>query len=396
MGEWGESCGPRPAPRGAGGGGVTVSESGGELVFSGGGYPRTSGCFEMGGGINVTSHSASPRGWRTTCATGAGDPRRATIITTVTASDRLISFDETGQYQFIIQGQNCTASVRRNRSYTLVKRLGEETPPPAASSAPPPATTSAPAPTPTPTVETPRPDDRPPSSSCAQPGEPARIEVKPARKVLKPGESFALRALVFDGAGCRLTTPPVWSTTPGKVTVSATGMVAVAADAPEGEVAVLAGLNGKAARVTIDVVSPERYAQLLASGAATRGEDDVAVAVLATGSMGASAAVAQDGSARRRLIFGGVLGAVVLALLAAGGVMWRRTRPEVEAIEEEVEPEVSSRVVRKKRVIVRASASSALHCPLCKRGFSAGPTFCPEDGTRLVPNPDWKGPATPS
>ncbi len=399
IGEWGEACGPRPAPRGAGGGSVTVSEGGGELAFSGGGYPRTSGCFEMGGGINVSSHSASPRGWRTVCSSPANDPRRATIITTVTATDRVISFDETGQYQFIIKDQNCTASVRRSRSYSLVKRLGEETPPPAetasaapAASAAPVVSTAAPVPTPAPT-----PAERP--GACATVGEAARIEVRPARKVLRPGESFTPRAVILDASNCRLGTSPAWSMSPpgGKVSVNAAGLVTAAADAPEGEYTVLAGQDGRAARLTVEVVSPERYAQLLASGTSGRDDDGVAVAVLAESSLGSSGAVGQDGSTRRRVIFVGVLGSVVAALAAVGVVMLRRTRPEVEAVEEDVVVEAQPQVVRKARLVARAPSTSAMYCPSCQRGFSTGPTFCPHDGTRLAPNPAWKGPpAAPS
>lgn len=381
IGDWGEPCGPRPAPRGSGGGVVAVSEGGGQLTFSGGGYPRTNGCFEMGGGIQVTSHSASPRGWRTTCATAPSDPRRATIITTLTATDRVISFDETGQYQFLIQGQNCTASVRRSRTYTLVKRQGED-PPAAASSAPP-----APVPEKPPVEEKPAP-------SCEQPGEAARIEVRPGRKTLKPGESFQAKAAVLDEAGCRLAVAPSWSVGPGsKVSVSPGGLVTVAADAPEGETPVLAGIGGKAARMVVEVVSPERYARLLASGASRRGEDEVAVALLVTGGVGSSAVAAKDGGERRRMVFLGVVGGVVVALVGVGVVLLRRARPEVEAVEEIVAGEPASQVVRKRRLVAKIPASSALFCPTCKRGFSAGPAFCPQDGTRLEPNPAWKSPS---
>jgi len=391
IGDWGEACGPRPAPHGAGGGVVSVSEGGGELTFGGGGYPRTSGCFEMGGGIGVTSHSASPRGWRTTCGTSAGDPRRATIITTISATDRLISFDETGQYQFILQGQNCTASVRRSRSYTLIKRLGEDPPPAASTAAPTPTATEAPKP------EN-KPDEKPQPSSCGSPGDPARIEVKPARKVMKPGESFTPRAALFDEAGCRLAAGPSWSMQQpgGKVSVNAAGQITVAPDAGEGEFVVLAGVGGKAARVTVEVVSSERYGQLLATGKANSGEDDVAVAVLATGSMGSRAAVAQDGSGQRRLLFLGVVGGVVVVLAGVGVALMKRTRPELEAVEEEIPGETRAKVVRKARLVAKVPSSSALFCPSCKRGFSAGPVFCPEDGTKLEPNPAYQGPAGPA
>jgi hypothetical protein len=368
---------------------VAIAESGGELTFSGGSYPRTSGCYEMGGGISVTSHSASPRGWRTTCTTPPGDPRRATIITTLSATDRLISFDETGQYQFLIRGQNCTASVRRSRTYTLIRRQGED-PPPAASTAAPAATSAA-----TPRPEAPKPEPEPkPQPACDSPGEPAKIEIRPGRKVLKPGETFAAKAVLLDEAGCRLGGALVWSVPQAGsgVTVGPTGQITVAPGASEGEVVVLAGISGKAARMIVEVVSPERYAQLLAAGTERRGEDEVAVAVLAAGSVGSSEAVAQDGSGKRRLCCPGGGGGGVGALVGVGLVLLKRTRPEVEEVEELVPAEPTQQVVRRKRVVVKVSSSSALFCPACKRGYSPGPLFCPEDGTKLEPNPNWKPP----
>ncbi|MDW8247711.1 MAG: hypothetical protein RMJ98_00220 [Myxococcales bacterium] len=387
LGDWGEACGPRPTPRGVGGGVVAIAESGGELTFSGGSYPRTNGCYEMGGGIYVLSHSASPRGWRTTCGTAPGDPRRATIITTITATDRLISFDETGQYQFLIQGQNCTASVRRSRTYTLIRRQGEEVPPTATSVVPPATSIGKTAP------EAPKAEARP-APSCDHPGEPARIELRPGRKVLKPGETFSAKALLLDEAGCQLGGTLAWSVQPvgAGVTVGPTGLISVAQGAREGEVTVLAGVSGKAARMIVEVVSPERYAQLLAAGTERRGEDEVAVAVLAAGSVGSSEAVGQDDSGKRRMMFAGVVGGVVMVLVGVGVGMMKRTRPEEELVEELVRTEPTQQVVRKKRVVVKVAASAALYCPFCKRGYSPGPAFCPEDGTKLEANPNWKHP----
>jgi hypothetical protein len=390
VGEWGDACGPRPAPRGAGGGSIQISESGGELVFSGGGYPRTNGCFEMGGGISVTSHSAAPRGWRTRCSTSAADPRKATIVTTISATDSSISFDETGQYQFILKEQNCTASVRRSRSYSLVRRQGDE--PPAATTTAPvasPAPTPTPTPTPTPEVATkPPPDVETPRGSCASPGEVARVEVRPARRLMKPGETFTPKAVLLDGNGCRVGQGPAWSVPPhegqggeAKVTVSPAGTIAVAADAPEGEYVVLAGVNGRAARVTVEVVSPERYAQLLATGVGQ--SDEAAVAVIATSHLGSSAATAEDSASRRKLMFLGVVGTCVLALGAACLVLLRRTRVEHEEIEELVPGETKMTVVKKKRLVARTANAPPMVCPTCKRGFPDGAVFCPDHGVKL-------------
>ena len=377
IGDWGESCGPKPAPRGAAGGSVQISESGGELVFSGGGYPRTSGCFEMGGPIVVTSHSASARFWRTRCGTAANDPRKATVVTTISATDNAISFDETGEYQFILKEQNCTASVRRNRTYSLVKRLGDDPPPATTTAEPPPA----PPPTSKPEPEKPAPT----AAACDSPGEPARVEVRPARKVMKPGETFQLKALILDAAGCRVPQTPTWTLADGaKLTVSPQALVTVASDAPEGEIAISAVVNGRAAKVTIEVVSSEHYDKLLAAGG-LRETDEAAVVAVTTASLGGSTATAEDGSKKRRMLFLAVVGACVTALGVVGLVLWRRQKPEVEEVEELVPGETKMTVVRKKRLVAKPVAAGGVRCPTCGRDFPAGSVFCPHDGGKLAP-----------
>ena len=377
IGDWGDACGPKPAPRGAAGGSVQIAESGGELTFSGGGYPRTSGCFEMGGPIAVSSHSASARFWRTRCSTSASDPRKATIVTTISATDSAISFDETGEYQFILKDQNCTASVRRNRTYSLVKRLGDD--PPAASAvapSPPPATATTPPPKPEP--------ERAATPACDSPGEPVRVEVRPARKVMKPGETFQLKAALFDAAGCRVAQPPTWTGPDGTaVTVSSAGLVTIASDASEGEHAIAAGAFGRAAKVTIEIVSPDRYEKLLAAGGVAD-KDEAAVSTVTTASLGASEAVAEDTARHRRFVFLGIVGACVAALGAAGIVLLRRQKPEVEEIEELVPGETKMKVVRKKRLVAMKRDAASVRCPTCAREFPAGSVFCPNDGGRLV------------
>ncbi len=376
IGDWGEACGPRPAPRGAPGGSVVVTESGGELQFSGGGYPRTSGCFEMGGGIAVTSHSASPRFWRTRCGTPAGDVRKATVVTTLSATDTSISFDETGEYQFTFKDQNCTASVRRSRSYTLVRRAGDEAPPPASSAPPPPATTIAPDP-----PKRDEPGDR--DAACVVTGEASRIEVRPSRKVLKPGESLALRVVVLDAAGCRVPLAPSFSSASDKVTVSPAGLVTVAKDAPEGETTVQATVSGRSAKVVVEVLSPERYEKLLSTGGLSAVEDQAAaVAIVATSGLGGRAAEAKDGGGTRRIVFLSIVGLVVVALVIAGVVLLRRQRPETEEVEEVVQGPARSTVVRRKRLVPKAP-TQGLVCKTCGGTYPPGSVYCPKDGSRL-------------
>jgi hypothetical protein len=387
IGDWGEACGPRPAPHGAGGGTVTVTATGSELAFSGGGYPRTTGCFEMGGGINVVSHGGGLRGWRTSCATSPNDPRRATIVTTLSATDNLISFDETGSYQFVLKEQNCTASVRRSRTYSLVKRLGEDTPPAATASAAPTTTASE---TPPPVasavrVVAPVPTEEPkPARACDDPGEPARLEVRPSEKLLKPGESFAFRSTIADSSGCRLGLAPTWSVVGDVKGVTVVGgTVTVDAAAAEGPVVIQASVAGKSVRANVEIVSPDRFQEILSARSlnAAGENDSAAVATLATGTVGGGSAQASDSSKTRRFAFLGIVGLSVFSLGAVGLFLFRKSRGRVVQVEEMVQGETQMRVVKKKRMV--AVTVTGRKCPRCGRTFPPTTTNCPHDGTTL-------------
>lgn len=403
IGDWGDACGPKPAGKGAGGGSITINDSGSDLSFSGGGYPSTRGCFEMGGGIGLVSHSGGARFWRSVCSTSANDPRKARIVTTLQATDTTISFDETGEYQFILKEQNCTASVRRNRTYTLVKRAGEETAPSATASAAP--VVSA-APSATTAVAT----TTAASGSCASPGEPSKLEVRPAKKAMRPGESFSFRATVLDDASCVVSIAPQWSVREGTtgVSVSPQGVVTVAEGTADGEVPINVGVKGKTLSVIVEVVSADRYASLLASsGLNASGEsNEAATTVIATGGLGGGATEAQTAAQTRRRIFFGVAGSGAVALGALGLFLWRRNKrqaPEVLETVELVPVEPTTTVVQKKRVVARPKAGppsvaqppmpvapaeipagTDFGCSRCGWRTSAGPGFCPNDGTPLL------------
>lgn len=385
IGDWGEACGPKPAPHGAGGGTVTVTDTGSELSFSGGGYPRTTGCFEMGGGINVVSHGGGARGWKTRCATSPNDPRRATIVTTLTATDSLISFDETGEYQFVLKEQNCTASVRRSRTYSLVKRLGDDAPPPTAtaSAAPPPATTAAPPPTET--AKPPEPKNEPkPARTCDALGEPARLEVRPSEKLLKPGETFVFTSIVTDAAGCRVTVVPTWSVVGDAKGLTVTnGTVVVDAASAEGPVVLQATVAGKSIKANVEIVSPDRFQEILSARRlnAAGENENAAVATLATGSVGGGSGEASDGSKARRFAFLGVVGLSVLSLGGVGLFLFRRSRGRTVEVEEIVQGETQMKVVKKKRMV--AITVTGRKCPACGRTFPPNVTVCPHDGNKL-------------
>jgi hypothetical protein len=339
IGDWGEVCGPRPAPHGAGGGAVQIREQGGELSIIGAGRAFTTAeCWEQMPGLSRTSHSSSGGGrfWRTRCTTPANDPRRAAVTTTMSATDAAIQLNETGEYQWSIKDATCRASVTRARSFSLVHREGD-TPPAASASAAPVATASA-APSPPPAPE--RLPARCPAGSA---GEPTRLEVHPGKKLLRAGDTFTFRAVVLDAEGCPTGTRPTWSIAPGplsgKASIDAGGALAVAADAGEGKLEVSASVAGKGVTVTIDVASPEHYDALLGvSGLNDAGEtEQAAVAVIAAGTIGGRTAVAQDAARERKVLFVTIVGALAAALAFVGLVLVRRGTRPADALEGEAD-----------------------------------------------------------
>ncbi|MES1177729.1 MAG: zinc ribbon domain-containing protein [Myxococcales bacterium] len=371
VGEWGSACGPAPSGGGAAGGNVVITSSGSELHMSGAGRDySTTECWEQFPGLSRVSHSGAARAWRNTCKTKTTDPRQATLVTTITATDARISFDETGQYQFIINGQNCTASVRRTRSMSLVLREGESAPVATASAtaeAPP-----APAAAPTPAAKV-----------CKEPGPPARLEVRPATKLLRPGESFEFHTAVLDAAGCALALSPVWKiiTPQAALELSGPGKIHIPDGAPESSVDLQATLAGHSAKVVVEIASQERYDALLAQkGLNAEGESsEASVARIATTALGGGSVVTRDDSQRRRILFVGVVGgtALVLGLLGFALVQHSRRKP--------LEPEIRPPRARLAASITPTNLPPlAKVCPTCREEYPPEATFCPNDGNRLV------------
>lgn len=391
IGDWGAACGPRPGAGDEAGGSVTIAQSGNELTISGTGRQfSTQSCWELYPGLNRVAHSSGARSWRTTCKTSPSDPRQATIVTTITATDDTIRFDETGQYQFVIQGQNCTASVRRNRTYRLVEREGETRPAqpepqPAAA-----ATPNAPAPSPAP-------------ARCADPGPPARLEVRPTEKLMRAGEEFQFRAVVLDDRGCATHGSPQWTLNPpsGPVSLVAPGKVKVAEGAPDGQTEVIATAQGRSVRVKVEVVSRERYESLLGAGTFNEhGESDRAAVATITGSaVGTGSVVTRDRARSRRNTFIAAVGGAALLLGAVGLVLalrYRRRRdvrsPAPSAATPlaatplavpSAKPPLGERALG--GTLVVGSAPGVMICPSCHQEYPPDAAFCPNDGGRLRP-----------
>jgi Double zinc ribbon len=374
IGEWGKACGPSPSGGGAAGGNVTITSTGNELHFSGAGRDfATTECWEQYPGLSRVSHSGGARGWRNSCKTKPTDPRQASIVTTMSATDTSIAFDETGQYQFVITGQNCTASVRRTRTFLLVQREGDAAPP----------------------VASALPAAKPQSNNCASPGPPERLEVRPARKLMRPGESFEFHTTVLDSAGCALALSPVWKvvTEQAALNLLGPGKIAVPADAPEATVELQATLSGHSAQVVVEIASQQRYDALLAQkGLNAEGEsNDAAVARIATTAIGGGSVVARDDSQRRRVTFVGVVGGTALVLGLLGFFLVQRSRRRAVVPEPRI-----SRARLAPALTPTAVPPLAKLCPTCREEYPPEATFCPNDGNRLVASRGNAEPAGPS
>jgi len=408
---WVDECGPKPKSSSSPGGGYKISIAGDELVFSGGRAFRTDQCWDMGLARRV-SHSATPsiRWWKTRCESPPGDPRKAAITTVVRAvDDDTIVLSETAHYTFNWASGSCSASVERSRTFKIVSREGAA---PAASPSPTP--TAAPTPTPTPTtVATPK-----PTLDCATVGAPATLEVKPRKKVVRPGEQFDFHARILDAKGCEV---PAGKTTfrlapessaVNTVTVEANGRVKVAADAePVIAVLIVEGAT-KSAKVELEVVSDQRYAELLASGAGDAGSDEQGVAVvLESGGGGGAATVVDPGkqeSKRFRFAWLAIAGGICSLLGLGAIVLWRRGNAEAQRAAAELAERRAAREAEEaaRRVAAEQAAAAAARqpppapmaagapvafrpkgriCPICGTRYEGEAAFCSKDGIALVP-----------
>lgn len=372
-----------------------MKEDGAELLISGGGRSyRTSECWEQNPGVTRGSHSVSERAWRTRCNSAPSDPKQTTLVTSLTATDTSIALDETGEYQFRIDGQNCTASVRRSRTFTLVQRQGEA---PVEVAAPGAATSS----DSNEQARSPNPVTAPPSAAaassakavarCAVVGEAVRLEVRPARKILRPGERFAFRTLAWDANGCAADTRGAWSVVSADTKVSIAGAtITVADDAGDGTVDLAVAFAGKSARVVVEVATSGRYDALLATASQIdAGDNDESAATLvASGNLGTSTAVAQDTARTRKAAFVSIIGALALGLAGLGLFLLRRNGARPSDPGEVKRPGAPSLAVDGVQVGgPRAAARRPVSCPACGAEFPAGSTFCPHDGNRLGPSP---------
>jgi hypothetical protein len=430
--QWSAACGPAPVSGTlVGGGSVTVTGGGGELQISGGRRTlRTDQCLDPMPTLARNVHTQDARSWRTRCSTPPGDPRHAVVNTAyfVAAGDNAISIAETGRYEFTINDSSCIADVRRGASLSRAvaaapaSATATATATDTATAAPPPTEVPTPTAAPTPLTTA----GAAPRADCSvAPGDPARLEVRPSRKLLKLGDAFVFRAAVVDAGGCPTGTPIQWAVGAvvfkdgqahaGVPTIDASGSLTIpASDFVDATFDVVATAAGKSARAAVEVATPADYAALLAqSGLGPTGErDEPAVAVLATTSIGAENARAEDGARKRRLLFIGIVGGLTLLLLVVAIVGASRSRKgrKVEAAAEarhvekmrdferhkaqreaqhaaQMKAHLESVAVAQQQAAAAAARgqdSGPMFCPSCRREYPAGTTYCSFDSNRVV------------
>jgi hypothetical protein len=381
IGSWGDACGPRPSGGGDQGGVVTIEERGGELVISGeGGSFTTNQCWQMHDALSAQGHTASAGSWKTTCRTPPTDVRQEVLSTTLTRSGDTLQLHEAGQYQFSVQGQTCAASSGRWRTY---KHL------------------SGPEPAPQPPVAR-----QPAANPCASPGPPARIEVRPSRKLMRAGEAFHFRSSVFDAQGCSLGIAVTWSLSPEDAAASIDGgRLTVADDAPDGRLNVVATAESQSVRVAVDVVSDDRYASLLKSGDfnADGASSDAATATITSGSLGARQLGTAQGS-DRKWTFVGLVSAIALLFALLGAWLLRRAQrvgqrtlpigrslPDTGTVvfaDEDTLNEARNldRTRLERGPPIPTIKPTGSVCPVCGTMYdTVGARICPKDGAQLLP-----------
>jgi hypothetical protein len=417
--QWQDACGPAPKSMQSGGGEtVTARVEGDELVINGGGRVfRSNECYEPMPGLARDAHSRDPSGksWRTRCSSPKNDPRRAVLQTQVTLGEGRIDMVETGKYEVTVSDGHCTAEVRRTRSYAAIAAAAEPTVPPAPKSA-----------------ETiPEPPPPKPTGSCVNPGAPARVEVKPARKLVRPGESFRVRVSAFDREGCPVPADAVWNAESARargVHVDSRGLVKIDANAPSGSSELAVTIQGKRAVVLVETASADHYDDLLRQGDLNSDGESLTGTSVVLDAQDEREVQTLDQARTRKWVFGGVIAA--LTVLLAALYAWlaistkkreARARAEIEARYKEqlyaaeakqralldehaaqleahqqsVEAREAKVRARREREIAKANAANAakapMICPVCNAEFSPPFQHCPKDGAALVSESHTKG-----
>jgi len=392
IGDWGEACGPRPKGGGEKGGTVTLTPSGAGFKLKGLGRSYSTGqCWERMPGLSTRSKSAGSSAISATCRMPAGDPRQAKVITSwFPRGDRLF-FDETGQYQFVVKGSNCTASVRRTRVLTRV--VTKKKPLEKAPEEPEPLKKETATKVEAPETAPPPPPQR--ASRCTSRGTPVEFEVTPKTKLMRLGESFTFSAVARDKIGCRVPVATEWSLeSKNGATLSSDGTLTIPENATTGNISLIADLGGERVQVSARIVTDKEFDQLIDGGSyGVLGESlDAAAIELSSGHVEVEQVETLDEPKNRALLL--ALAGLVAALGAAALFLTTKKRKIIPRVAAESLHEVHSESRDSDSIDTGANAAKAdgpppepslpRLCPMCGKRYEEGVQFCGEDGARLM------------
>ncbi len=378
---WGADCGPRPQSFSSGGGGtVQVTQEGDHLVFRGQRTTRTDGCWSENRAVRRVSTSVQGGTWRTVCRTPPGDSRGETGTYTLRANGGdALAFTDVSEYDWALNASHCTATITTTQSFSRTRTVVAEPTPPGT-----------------------------PTERACTPGAVARVSMRPERVTIQLAERSCLRARVVDASGCAVPGQAITWTLErpaGRAGELVDGCFQAAATAAEAEgefrvVATSAALRG----VAVVVVHTQDLSDLIAR----RGELGAVGAL--TGSDATAETQDAAGVEARAVETGGggsllwpIAGAVLALLLLLGVVVMlvggkkKKKATSQSAPRDSAELDEPPSSTGPVGAVASASAPIVMSktCPVCHHEVEGETTFCPKDGTRLVPSPRG-GPATPS
>jgi hypothetical protein len=375
---WGKDCGPQPqSTHSQGGGNVRIEVQNQALVIHGREHDvRSDQCWSPNPTLRRISTSYADGLWVTRCRTGSQDPREevGTYTLKSLAADRLL-YQDVSHFNWKLNESTCVATITTTQ--TLHKLSGKEAAA-AEKAQPAPPMARGPAPPVVP-MET-QPEEPAPKTNC-KPQAPARLSLRPKRADISLGQRVCFHARVVDAAGCPIEDAPLkWSLEHGPgIRASLQNGCFQAGESSaesEGTFRVIAKLGRRHAEAPV-VVSVESLQALLAkrleAGAIT-GEAEAAAQAQAqeqaaqptppatASTRVAARALPETEPDGRRWLAGLAAG---LALLAAGLLLLRRSRPRARA---------STRKQPRTR-----------RCPRCNATYPEDNVFCGEDGSELLP-----------
>ena len=411
IGDWGDACGPRPSGGGERAGQVQLTAEGGGFRLTGLGRSySTTQCWEQMPGLTTRNRSAGASTISATCSMPSGDPRQARVVTSWYPRGDEIYFDETGQYQFVVSGSNCTASVRRTR---ILTRVVEASPAEAADESPNSNSTS------NDEQQTgAKPSTAPPplpqrSAQCKSPGRATQVEVTPRTKLMRQGESFRFQVDARDADGCRVPIPATWKLISGKgAELSNSGELRVEENAPTGDLKLELQTYDQRLSVTARVVTDSEYEKLIAGGDfGILGEStETAVTELSSSHVELDSSTPIEERPTNRWWLA-LVGGLLIALITIAVLLMRRSanianqkRKKSRVREVLPDPPSNSAVTEAApeagaadsppappaeetdpvAAPIPPTTTTSRLCPVCGKRYDDGTAFCGEDGARLM------------